>query len=249
MYSVARDFERARDPVQLAIDAGYAMDNWQCELARSDHKRHLLLASRQSGKSTVCALMAVHEAIYSPGSLILLIAPAQRQSSELFLKVKEILLPLAGVPGIAQESALSLRLRNRSRIVALPGTEATIRGFSGAKTIIVDEAARVDDALIAAIRPMLAITDGRLIALTTPYGKRGWFWEAWDHGQGWHRTKITAHECPRISKTFLESERAESGDWIFRQEFLVEFVDTDEQLFSSELIAAAFTDEEPLWND
>jgi hypothetical protein len=60
---------------------------------------------------------------------------------------------------------------------ALPGTEKTIRGFSGAALLIVDEAARVDDALYYAVKPMLAVSGGSLLMLSTPYGRRGGFFE------------------------------------------------------------------------
>ena len=56
-----------------------------------------------------------------------------------------------------------------------------MRGYAAADLVIIDEAARVEDDLISAFRPMLATSNGRLIALTTPAGKRGWFFDAW-HG-------------------------------------------------------------------
>ena len=223
-------------------------DVWQGGVLNSDARRMLLLCSRQSGKSTTCAALAVNQAVYDPG-LVLLIAPAQRQSSELFRKVSEVYRALPDVPRIVQESALRMELANGSRIIALPGTEGTIRGYSGAKTVIVDEASRVEDALFAAVRPMLATTKGRFVALTTPYGKRGWFYEAWEHGEGWHRTMVTAEDCPRIDPEWLAEERRLIGDWQFRQEYMCEFVDTDEQFFSSELIEAAISTEvQPLWS-
>lgn len=248
MSTLARDIQRALDPCLIMTDAGMQPDAWQRDVLNSDARRMLLLCSRQSGKSTTCAALAVNQAIYDPG-LVLLIAPAQRQSGELFRKVMEVYRALPDVPRIVQESALRLELANGSRIVSLPGTEGTIRGYSGAKTVIVDEASRVDDALFSAVRPMLATTQGRFVALTTPYGKRGWFHEAWEYGEGWHRTKVTAHDCPRIDPVWLREERALIGDWQFRQEYLVEFVDTDEQFFASDLIEAALTTEvQPLWN-
>ncbi len=223
-------------------------DRWQVDVLNSDARRMLLLCSRQSGKSTTCAALAVNQAIYDPG-LVLLIAPAQRQSAELFRKVNEVYRALPNVPRVVQESAMRMELANGSRIIALPGVEQNIRGYSGAKTVIIDEASRVDDGLFAAVRPMLATTQGRLVALTTPYGKRGWFYEAWEHGEGWHRTQVTANDCPRIDAGWLADERRLIGDWQFRQEYLTEFVDTDEQFFSSDLIEAALTSEvQPLWS-
>jgi len=77
-------------------------------------------------------------------------------------------------PAVTCEGALSVRLANGSRILSLPGTEATVRGFS-ADLLIIDEAARVHDSLYEAVRPMLAVTGGRLVALSAPWGRRGWF--------------------------------------------------------------------------
>jgi hypothetical protein len=244
---LARDLTRMLEPASVMRDAGMEPDPWQESVLNSDARRMLLLCSRQSGKSTTCASLAVHQALYDPG-LVLLIAPAQRQSSELFRKVREVYGALPDVPRIVQESALRMELGNGSRIIALPGTEGTIRGYSGAKTVIIDEASRVDDALFAAVRPMLATTQGRFVALTTPYGKRGWFYESWAHGEGWHRTKITAEDCPRIDPDWLAEERRLVGDWQFRQEYMCEFVDTDEQFFASDLVEAAISHEvAPLW--
>lgn len=248
MSALAHDLSRMLEPSRLMTEAGMTPDRWQVDVLNSDARRMLLLCSRQSGKSTTCAALAVNQAIYDPG-LVLLIAPAQRQSAELFRKVNEVYRALPNVPRVVQESAMRMELANGSRIIALPGVEQNIRGYSGAKTVIIDEASRVDDGLFAAVRPMLATTQGRLVALTTPYGKRGWFYEAWEHGEGWHRTQVTANDCPRIDAGWLADERRLIGDWQFRQEYLTEFVDTDEQFFSSDLIEAALTSEvQPLWS-
>jgi hypothetical protein len=220
-------------------DAGMEPDPWQRDLLESDADRELVLCSRQAGKSTTVAARAINTAFYDPG-LVLLVAPAQRQSTELFRKVRDTYNAQPDAPKITMESALRMELENGSRIIALPGTEATIRGYSAPKLVIVDEASRVEDPLFAALRPMLATNQGAMLLLTTPWGKRGFFYEAWAHGgDGWKRTKITAEECPRIDPGWLEVERKMIGEWQFRQEYQCEFIDTDEQFFSSELIEAA----------
>lgn len=248
MSALATDLLRSLDHAQVMRDAGLEPDPWQEAVLRSDARRMLMMCSRQSGKSTTCGSLAVASALYDPG-LVLLVAPAQRQSAELFRKAVETYHRLENVPRIVSESAMRLELANGSRIIALPGTEGTIRGYSGAKTIIVDEASRVEDGLMAALRPMLATTQGRFVALTTPYGKRGWFYEAWANGAGWERTMVTADQCPRIDQAWLREERELIGDWQFRQEYMCEFVDTDEQFFATDLIEAALSDEvAPLWS-
>ena len=75
-----------------------------------------------------------------------------------------------------------MELENGSRIITLPGSEKTIRGFSGVGLLLVDEASRVADELYFAVRPILAVSGGSLMVLTTPYDKRGVFYEEWTGG-------------------------------------------------------------------
>jgi hypothetical protein len=241
------DLARSLDPVGFSAELGIAPDDWQADLLTTNERAILLNCSRQSGKSTVTALKALHTALYDPG-LILMLAPAQRQSIELFRKLKGLYTSLDGLPGSVNESAMALELENGSRIVALPGSEASIRGYSAPKLIIVDEAARTDDSLFTAIRPMLATSQGQLIALSTPFGKRGWYYEQWIGGNGWKRYKVLASDCPRISDEYLQQERSMIGEWQYSQEFECAFVDTQEQFFNTELIARAMIDMEPLWD-
>jgi len=113
---------------------------------------------------------------------------------------------------------------------------------------VIDEAARVDDALYVAVRPMLAVSGGRLIALSTPYGKRGWFHDEWHNEANWQRVRVTAEECPRITKEFLAEERRALGDRYYRQEYGCDFVETVDAVFSFEDIQAArSSDIEPLF--
>src|SRR5918992_1313426 len=207
MVSLAEDLKLALDRAAFARALGLQPDGWQEELLPSTSDRVLLNCSRQSGKSTMTAVIALHRALYHPGSLILCLAPALRQSQELFAKIASFYRNLGRPVSPQGERKLSLELENESRIVTLPGTEKTIRGFSGVGLLLVDEAARVDDELYFAVRPMLAVSGGALMMLTTPYGKRGVFYEEWTGGAGWERYEVPAAECPRIPPEFLEEER------------------------------------------
>lgn len=242
--------DESRNPVLLARRAGVEPDKWQADLLRSRAQQMILLCSRQSGKSTVTSLLALHQSLFHPGALVLLLAPALRQSQELFRKLKTAFNSLHPLPvPVVEESALRLEFANGSRIVCLPGKEATIRGFSGVSLLVVDEAARVPDELYQSIRPMLAVSKGRIVLLSTPFGKRGFFHHEWaEGGAEWERVKITAYDCPRISKEWLDSERRTIGDWWFRQEYLCEFLDAVDQVFSTADIERALDpDIEPLF--
>jgi hypothetical protein len=243
MVALAEDLRLALDRASFARTLGLEPDPWQERLLRSTSDRVLLNCCRQSGKSTMTAVIGLHRALYHPGSLILCLAPALRQSQELFAKVLGFYRDL-GRPIPAQaERKLSLELENDSRIVTLPGTEKTIRGFSGAALLIVDEASRVADELYFAVRPMLAVSGGGLIMLTTPHGKRGVFFEEWVGGKGWERYEVPAEECPRISEEFLEEEREVLPSWVYRQEYGCSFEETEDQVFTYEMVEQAVTSE------
>lgn len=234
------DIARALDPVLLMRDIGLEPDPWQVRALRSRSDRLLLLASRQSGKSTVTSCIALHEALYVPGSTTLLFAPVERQSEELFRKVMAAYQRLGRPIPARKELALSLELDNGSRIVALPGKEANIRSFSSVNLAIIDEAARVPDALILGVSPMLAISRGRLLMLTTPFGRRGIFFDAWESNDpAWERIRAVASECPRYDPEFLERERRLHGRY-FAQEYESEFIAAEGQLFSPESIEAMY---------
>ena len=132
--------------------------------------------------------------------------------------------------------------------MGLPGNEVTVRGFSAVSLMLIDEAARVSDEMYRAVRPMLAVSRGTLWLLSTPHGKRGFFYDTWKRGgRGWLRVTVPATACPRISRRFLKEERLILGEHSFRQEYLCEFEDTEYHVFDRDLVEQAFTDDvEPL---
>ena len=173
----------------------------------------------------------------------MVLAPAERQAKETFAKAAGFYRNLGHPIPSDSYRKLGMELANRARIEALPGTEKTIRGFSDVDLLIVDEAARVGDELYFAVRPMLAVSGGALIMLTTPYGKRGVFYEEWTSGHGWERYEVPAAECPRISPEFLEEERMTLPPWVYRQEYECSFEETEDQVFTTEMIDRAVTSE------
>jgi Terminase large subunit, T4likevirus-type, N-terminal len=211
-------------------------------------RRGMLNCTRQWGKSTITAAVAVHRAYFEQGSLTVVLSPTARQSGELLRKASEFLRRLGIRPRGDGDNEISLLFPNGSRIVGLPGTEATVRGFSRVSLMLIDEASRVPDDLYVAVRPMLAVGAGDLWLMSTPFGQRGFFWDEWtNHAERWTRVMAKATECPRISEEFLREERAVMGDRWFRQEYMCEFVDVNDSLFSRESIERALRpDVEPL---
>ena len=171
-----------------------------------------------------------------------MVSPSARQSGEFVRKAAEFARRLGVRTKGDGDNELSLLFPNGARIVGLPGSEATVRGFSAVSLLLVDEASRVSDDLYKALRPMLAVSDGTLWLMSTPFGKRGFFYEAWAKGgRDWMRVRVPANECPRIPKAFLKEERETMGDRWFRQEYLCEFVDSSSCVFGRDLMERAIT--------
>jgi len=246
--AIAADLARALDPVLLAEQAGIVPDPWQANVLRSTSSRLLLNCSRQSGKSTITSVLAVHTALYEAGSLVLLLSPSLRQSGELFKKCLATYKDLGRPVSPESETALTLTLENGSRIVSLPGSkDGNIRGYSGVDLLVIDEAAWVADSLYMSVRPMLAVSGGRLIALSTPHGTRGWLYEAWRGDEAWERYEVPAPLCPRISEDFLAEEKRNMGEWWYQQEYMCHFSEGRTQVFTREEVENAFREDIEVW--
>jgi hypothetical protein len=231
----------------LMLAAGLTPDPWQCALMMARPERALLLCSRQAGKSMTVAAIALEQALNDADSTSLLVSPTQRQSAELLSKVRTLATAQRTGVELDQASVLSMRLANGSRIVSLPGRAEVIRGYS-ADLLVLDEAAWIPDLLYESVRPMLAVSGGRLIALSTPFGRRGWFHAAWSGNEAWHRTKVTANEVPRISPEFLAEEGRSLPANVFAAEYMCEFSDTLESVFASQDVRDAMRDDvQPLF--
>jgi hypothetical protein len=211
-----RDYLARRDASQVMRRAGMPPDAWQTRLLRRRPHRALVTTSRQAGKSSVAGAKALHRAQIKDRAEIVVVSPTQRQSALLVAKVRRyaeaLRLPLK------RNNALSLQLENDSTIYALPGSPDSVRGYSP-DLLIIDEAAYTTEALYTACLPMLAVTEGDLIAISTPNGQQGWFWSEWagKGAEGWMRIEVpyaqqrasmsrerfaTEYECAFNSSTY-----------------------------------------------
>jgi len=236
------DLLHALDASVFAREAlGLELDDWQEQVLTTASKRVLMNVSRQAGKSTVAAVKALHRAVYMPASLILMVSPSLRQSNELYRKFQGLAGQLPMSPAMVEDTKTSATFANGSRVVSLPSSEGTVRGYSAVDLLLFDEASRVPDDLYGACRPMTAVSGGSIIAMSTPWGKRGWWYEAWEGGVTWERVRITAYDCPRIDPLFLDEERASLPSLFFESEYLCEFTDTEDSVFRTEDIERAVT--------
>jgi hypothetical protein len=216
---------------------GFAPDPWQARLLRSRAPQCILNCGRQVGKSTVVAALALHTCLYKRGSLVIVIAPSQRQSRELFIKLTGFLQCLEPAEPTEEETKLSLMLSNGSRVVTLPGDNPrTVRGYSAPALIIEDEAAFVSDETYDALIPMLAASPGgRIVLMSTPYIAAGHFYQIW-HGSGdWERYEHPTSDCPRVSGEWLEARRREDP-LRYGREYECQFGSPEDSLFTPEML-------------
>ncbi len=233
----------ALDPSLILRAAGLAPDPWQRELLLSRDRQLLLNCSRQSGKSTAVSALALHTALFAPGALVLLLSPSQRQSAEIFRKVLDADNALGRPIPAVYRTQLRLELANRSRVLCLPGKEETIRSFGGVNLLVLDEAARIPDDLYRSVRPMLAVSQGRLVALSTPFGQRGWFYREWIDDGPWRRFHVTWRDCPRITPDFIAGEMRSLGESWVRQEYEATFTSLEGLVYPD--FAQALVEERP----
>ncbi len=215
---------------------GLTLDPAQRQILESPSHRIIVNCSRQWGKSTTAALRALLFALNHPRSTTIILSPSLRQSGELLYKVASFTTQLNLKTKSDGINRLSLRFPNAARVIALPGNEHTTRGFSQVGLLIVDEASRVLDSNYLAARPFLATTNGALMLLSTPNGRRGFFYKEWTGPAPWTRITVPATQCPRISEEFLEDERRSLPAALFRQEYLCEFSGTQYHFIRPELL-------------
>ena len=134
--------------------------------------------------------------------------------------------------------------------MALPGSsDDTVRGLSVDAELIIDEAARVDDEIYNACRPMIArhADKARLLVMSTAWLSSGFFHDIWTNGseQDWHKTMVLPEDTGRIPPAFLEAERRAIGERAYDREYRCKFDSSDANAFSWDRIDAAFDTEGP----
>jgi len=159
----------------------FTPDAIQAKILRSPSPRIMLCMGRRSGKTYAVAARAAHFALPHPNSENLIFSSSQRQADILLRLIRGFLSKLSIRLLSAGGGTPSLRLPNGAIFVSLPPRPNTIVGFTPS-LIILDEASRIPDELYFAVSPMLGLHEPSIILLSTPNGRRGFFYENWISG-------------------------------------------------------------------
>jgi hypothetical protein len=235
--------ERLRQDPALPFRAiNLQPDPWQEGFLRDESKRRAMLCCRRAGKTLVSAARTLGHSLTRPYAVTLVLSPTRRQSQEYVRYVRRFDTALGHPVEVVANSLAETEWANGSRMICLSDSHEGVVGVGGNPTrIVIDEASRVSDVLYLSIRPMLAL-GAELEVLSTPFGKRGWFFNIFDTARrlamftAW---RISADQCPRITKEFLEEEKIELGDHWFKQEYYLDFRDAIDAVFPTEVIEAS----------
>jgi hypothetical protein len=228
------------DPTLPMRAAGLTPDPWQEELIRCPDRQVAALCTRRSGKTRTVAAKVTGRSLISR-TQTLLFAPTEDQAKELLQYVREMNDALGCPVPLVRESQTELAWANGSRVLAKTDRPKSARGFTP-DLIVIDEAAQVSDLLYLSVAPMQILGKCNVMALTTPYGKVGWFFELWDTPakiKNWRPFRITAYECPRVDRQTLEEHRATMPPRWFDQEYLCVFNNAVDAVFGRDVIEAA----------
>ena len=216
------------------------LDVWQRDalewLKDPTNKNLCIVSGRQCGKSTIVSIMVAEEAINVPNSYIVIGAYVLEQTELIFWKIKAYIEAKYKNQIIGRMTLHFLQLKNGSKIFcrAVGDTGGGMRGPT-ATMIVLDEASLIPDRAWVAIEPMISVSKGRIIVLSTPQGKRGFFYEA-SINEEYKQFRVSARDCPRHTKKFLDKKQSELSPIAFATEYLGEFIDDYNRKFSEEWI-------------
>lgn len=255
--SLERQIEKVRlqsyDPVRdlkvipSHIDFGQSVlgakfDKWQMDYmkAATRQPRVAIAASRQSGKSTITTLFGAYCLVFYPNFTIVVASRSLRQASYFMDKVRQAVLTIVPKQAMVSINRLSMELPNGSQIISVPTAQPDAgRGFTP-HLVILDEAAFAPELLFRAISPSVAATHGAIHMISSPNGRQGRFFEAFEGeaAEVYWTKRVTWMDCPRMTEAQMEAERIAMGDFGFRQEFLSEFLTPEGAFFNADSILA-----------
>ncbi|WP_338909684.1 terminase large subunit domain-containing protein [Streptomyces nigra] len=229
--------------LRVALAAvGARPDPWQHQALASVSRRLVLVAARQLGKGSVAAAKALHLAAFAPERLVLIVSATERQARIVLGRIRGMLPYVGDAADGAEDTQTEIRFRNGSRIVVLPASSTSLRGWT-AHLLVVDEGAYVPRASWEAVVPTTAATGGDIWCLTSAGAPAGWLYEIAtdeDTYPEWERHRVTAWQVPRIDREFLESEQRRLPRAVFQREYECEFTGAEDGVFDPAAVAGAF---------
>jgi len=225
------------------------LDRWQMNYMQEARARNrvAIAACRQSGKSTVTGLFVAWCLLFIPGFQCLVASRSLRQASHYVNTVRQAVLAVVPREAMVQLNRLSMELPNGSSIISIPCAQPDAgRGFTP-HLVILDEAAFAPEELFRAITPSLSASRGALHMLSSPNGRQGYFFDAFEGSAEdvFWGLRVPYTDCPRIEDDIIQMERTALGDLYFRQEYGAEFITPQGAFFGYSGVLNLKEEEEP----
>ncbi|KKM05885.1 hypothetical protein LCGC14_1749600 [marine sediment metagenome] len=219
------------------------LDPWQEKYINTEGNC-FLICGRQSGKTAAASIKFGKIAAENPKEIIMMIAFTEKQAYALFFKTLMYLRAIypqmvverdIKKKGLTKPTKHTINLKNGSVIMCYAaGLEGEgLRTYTLTR-LVIDEAAPMSREVFIATMPMLSVTGGTM-DLSTPRGKAGFFYEC-SKREDFTHFYISAEDCPRHSKEFLEAQKTMMSTLEYAQEYLAKFLDDLKRVFSNEWI-------------
>lgn len=217
-----------------------------------------LAIGRRGGKSQIAALIAVYEALFrdhrdklSPGEVATVMAiAADRKQARSVMRYTSGL--VNGNPmlrkAIVRESGEAIEFNNRAVIEVHTASHRAVRGYTLSACILDEiafwhvEGANPDKEIVTGLRPGLATLGGKLIALSSPYAKRGVLYDTYKRYFGSHDARVLVAQAPSrlMNPTLPESvvtQALEEDREAAEAEYLAQFRGDISTFLDPELLA------------
>lgn len=210
-----------------------------------------ILSPRQRGKTSLIHQLLLYAAINHPRSRQIVISPVNSQNAKIYKELKDV---IATSPLIMKmsDTTYEILFKNGS-IIKFKSAEQrdSLRGDT-ADYLYIDEAAYVDDDIIAMVTPYLNVPKGKMIMTSTPRFKQGMFYENYTRGVNkiHHYYSINASDYDNsffISEEQIEQYRMSMPKSAFKSEIMGQFLEDDEGVFAgyAKCIKRDITNKEP----
>jgi len=181
---------------------------------------------RRFGKTTLA--VAVIFACAAQGGAAWWVGPTSREAKIGWRYLRQMASPIPGVT--VAESVKEIHFPGGGWLAVLSAESATLRG-EGLDLVVIDEASFLYDLERVwnyDLRAALSDRQGSAMFISSPDG-RNYFYKLYQLGQDdehpdWASWQATSYDNPYLDKDEIDAARELLPDWVFRQEYLAEFI-------------------------
>ena len=243
------------------------LDEWQREVLEYDGDLQLC-TGRRVGKTQIMAIKAAERMLKSKCQIVIA-SLSEDQAKLIILMIVDYLQRTNKKQmktGNKDTNQSKVTTKNGSTAIARPvgQTGDALRGFNG-DVLILDEVSRFNELIMTAATPILLTTGGQIWMCSTPFGKKGYFWEKFDEAYNkkaedarfkvFYKTSEDVVYNRPISESWtelqrkkaielLEKEKKEKSELVYGQEYLGLFMEDLQRFYDDASIEKAWTIEE-----